>query len=360
MWVHTGRLPHVLAPHCYHAPEHHARELAALFAGGWHGITTRDALRSPGDFITTEVIGEPVLVRNCDGEIRAFQNVCAHRHSLLTTRPRGTSPRMRCQYHGWEYDADGRSLRVPDARSFVPIRRGGECLRRFRVATLGQLVFVSLAEDGPSLRDALGEPTSTLIEQVVSSDYRQVAAWTIEHAANWKIPVENALESYHIPEVHPKTFRKLSEARHATHTLTASFTALESSAPPSQLRWIAARWRRAPRHVYAHHHAFPSLLLAHTDISSLAQIVLPTSPTTSRSHAFCFVHGGDGRQLLHRALAPVVQRLVERYTREVLREDNVIFASVQRGLAASGHPGVIGAREERVHAFQQYVARALA
>jgi phenylpropionate dioxygenase-like ring-hydroxylating dioxygenase large terminal subunit len=159
--------------------------------------------------VTTEVLGEPVLVRNCDGEIRAFQNVCAHRHSLLTSQPRGTSPRIRCQYHGWEYDSDGRSLRVPDARSFVPIRRGAECLWRFRVATLGQLVFVSLAKDGPSLREALGEPTSALIEQVVSSDYRQVAAWTIEHAANWKIPVENALESYHIPEVHPKTFRKL-------------------------------------------------------------------------------------------------------------------------------------------------------
>ena len=125
MWVHTGRLPHVLAPSCYYAPEHHARELAGLFAGGWHGITTRDALCSPGDFITAEVLGEPVLVRNCDGELRAFQNVCAHRHSLLTALPNGTSPRIRCQYHGWEYDADGRSLRVPDARSFSASRTSG-------------------------------------------------------------------------------------------------------------------------------------------------------------------------------------------------------------------------------------------
>jgi choline monooxygenase len=300
-----------------------------------------------------------VLVRNCDGELRAFQNVCAHRHSLLTALRKGRAPRIRCQVHGWEYDADGKSLRVPDARSFVPIRRGGECLRRFRVATCGQLVFVTLSETAPALRDALGERTWSVVETVFGAGYRQVAAWTLDHAANWKIPVENALESYHIPEVHRNTFRKLSDAREATHTLADDFTALEHRAPPSRVRWIAERWRRAPSHLYAHHHTFPSLLVAHTDLSSLAQIVLPVSPTTSRSFAFCFVHRGDGDTLVHRALAPVLARLVERYTREVLREDNVVFPSIQRGVRASTHAGVLGAREERVHAFQRYVDRAL-
>ncbi len=361
MWVHSGRLPHVLAPSRYHDPDNHARELVALFAPGWHCLTTLDLLRGPGDFVTVELLGEPVLVRNCDGELRAFQNVCAHRHALLTREPRGHSARIRCQYHGWEYDADGRTCRVPDARSFVPIRRRGEGLRRFRAAALGQLVFVSLAGEGPDLRAALGERTCEVIEAAFGDAFQQTGAWTVEHAANWKIPVENALESYHVPQVHPNTFRTLSDRRDATHTLAPGFTALENVAPPAgaALAWATRLWRDAPARVYAHHHAFPSLLIARTDVSSLAQVVLPTSPTSSRSLAFCFVHRGDGRRLVHRALTPVLGRIVERYTREVMREDDLIFASVQRGLLASTHPGTLGAREERVHAFQEYVARAV-
>jgi phenylpropionate dioxygenase-like ring-hydroxylating dioxygenase large terminal subunit len=59
-----GRLPHVLAPRCYFDPQHHARELEALFAGGWHCLATRGALARPGQFVTAELLGEPVLVRN--------------------------------------------------------------------------------------------------------------------------------------------------------------------------------------------------------------------------------------------------------------------------------------------------------
>ncbi len=362
MWVHPGRLPHVLSPSCYFDREFAAREHAALFAPGWHVATTRGAVASSGDFVTLELLDEPVLVRNCDGEIRAFQNVCAHRHAMLTSAPRGTSPRLRCQYHGWEYDADGCSLRIPDAKSFAPLGKGSEQLRRFRAATCGQLVFVSLAAHGPSLREALGEVTWALVETAFSDDYRLTATWTTEHAANWKVPVENALESYHVPEVHTKTFVKLSKARDATHTLEPTFTALRNVTPPAGalLRWISSQWRAAPQRVYAHHHAFPNLLFAHTDISSLAQVVLPVAPDRSRSVAFCFVHRGEGRRLRHRALGPLVGEIVERYTREVLREDDARFASIQRGLRASTHAGVIGAREERVHAFQRYVERAVA
>src|SRR5262245_63008928 len=107
MWAHDHRLPQVLSPRCYHDAEHHAREVDALFAPGWHCVATLEALRRPGDFVTLELAGEPVLVRNCGGELRAFQNVCAHRHSLIRGEPQGSAPRIRCRYHGWEYDDDG-------------------------------------------------------------------------------------------------------------------------------------------------------------------------------------------------------------------------------------------------------------
>jgi phenylpropionate dioxygenase-like ring-hydroxylating dioxygenase large terminal subunit len=361
MWQHQGRLPHVLAPARYSDPAYHAREVDMLFAAGWHAVATRGSLAAAGAFVTTELLGQPLLVRNCGGDLRAFQNVCAHRHSLLSVEPRGMAQRIRCRYHGWEYDEDGKTCGVPDAPSFVPIRRGGEQLQRFRCAALGQLVFVSLAERGPELREVLGDETCAVIEAACGDAFAEVATWTIEHAANWKVPVENALESYHVPAVHGGTFRTLSHARDAHHVLAPRFTSLVNTRPTIHpaMRWLAAQWRREPSGVYGHHHAFPNLMIAHTDLSTLAQVVLPQSPTTSRSLAFCFAHRGERGTLLQRALNPLLGRMVRGYTRSVLDEDDAIFAGVQRGLAASRHAGALGAREERVHAFQEYVARAV-
>jgi choline monooxygenase len=358
MWRHHGRLTPLLEPARYFDASAHARELAMMFAPGWHYVTTTHALANPGDFITLELFGEPVLLRNCDGQLRAFQNVCAHRHALLTAQPCGTSKRLRCQYHGWEYDSDGRTCGVPDASSFVPIRKRGEGLRCFRIATCGQLVFASIAEDGRSLRDELGEPTWTLLEQRFSSRFQLVGRWSIEHAANWKIVVENSLEGYHLPVVHPSTLAKLSSPRDSTHTLEPDFTKLENTIPPGGrgMRIVTKLWRDAPDGLYVHLHGFPSLMVPATDTWSMMQYVLPLSPTTSRSVVALFGYRGDGDRWFQRAGNQVLWRVLERYIRQVQAEDNAMFDHVQRGLRSSHHTGVIGAREERIHAFQQYVA----
>ncbi|HUS28196.1 MAG TPA: aromatic ring-hydroxylating dioxygenase subunit alpha [Kofleriaceae bacterium] len=358
MWAHTGRLPHVLSTRSYHDPVLHEREVSALFAGGWHCIAPLSALRSSGDFATAEVLGEPVLVRNDGGTIRAFQNVCAHRHSMLTCETRGHAPRLRCQVHGWEYDAEGRSLRIPDAKSFAPLAKGEFCLRQYRAEVLGELVFVSLAA-GPPLRESLGEEAASFIEAACSSSHTLVDVWSHDHAANWKVPIENALESYHVPQVHPRPGRTHSKAADATHTLGDRHTLLVNVTPPAGalLRRLAETWRATPQYRYEHLHAFPNMIVATTDVSTLVHVVMPLSPTRSRSIAYCFAHAGEGRRLVHRAIGPVLGEVIKRYTWKILDEDYRVLPAIQRGLEASTHAGVIGAREERVHAFQQYVAR---
>jgi len=362
MWVQHGRLPHLLSTRAYHDPALHDREVSALFAGGWHCVATRAALRQPGDFVTFELLGEPVLVRNDGGTIRAFQNVCAHRHSILTCETRGHAPRLRCQVHGWEYDEEGRSLRIPDAKSFAPLTKGEFCLRRYRAESLGELVFVSLAAGAP-LRESLGEEAAAFIERACSGDHTLVDAWSHDHAANWKVPIENALESYHVPQVHPRPGRKLSKAVDAQHTLAERHTLLVNVTPPAGalLENLAAMWRHAPEHRYEHLHAFPNMIVATTDISTLVHVVEPLSPARSRSIAYCFAHRGESsggaRRAAQRVLGPALGELVKRYTRKILEEDYKVLPAIQRGLEASSHDGVIGAREERVHAFQQYVAR---
>ena len=85
-------------------------------------------------------MGTPVLIRNEQGKFVAFLNVCAHRHGLVARDSHGNAPRIRCGYHGWEYDADGRMVKMPLAECFVPIGRGEFGLQRLRVAALGRLI----------------------------------------------------------------------------------------------------------------------------------------------------------------------------------------------------------------------------
>src|SRR6185503_4058666 len=109
-----------------------------------------------GDFLSRVVSGTPLVVRNDGTRLRCFLNVCRHRHAVLVGAPCGNAARLRCQYHGWEYDDDGRLAKVPEAWAYLPTpRRGSLGLMELPLASCGGLVFVRLGP-GPSLEDELG------------------------------------------------------------------------------------------------------------------------------------------------------------------------------------------------------------
>jgi choline monooxygenase len=366
VWVHSSRLPHVLEPAAYHDPDRYRLEIERLFAPAWHCIGTLDDIPRAGDFVTLDLHGTPLLVRNDGGAPRAFLNVCAHRHCLLTHEPRGSCERIVCQYHGWEYDGRGRLASLPDAPSFAAgavegSRRGRLALAPHRLETLGRLMFVTLSSDTAPLEEWLGPRTSAIVRAQFGDDWRQVAARRIEHPVNWKAVVENGLESYHVPRVHPTTFKVLVDAREIRHELDERGTTHEDVEQGSSAayRWLMRRIREAPRQHYLHRHAFPSLTFACTDATSVLQVIVPTSPTTSHSLVRLLVHRGEGGRLAGRLLSRAVAPVATRFMDAVMREDGAIFTDLARGLAASVHAGVIGAREERVFAFQRWLAAAI-
>ena len=227
MFIHQNRLETLLKPDHYRSEAQYRREIERLFVPAWHLVGTSAELPRDGDFLTLDLLGEPVLVRNCGGEYHAFQNVCTHRHSLLTHQERGNSPRLRCQYHGWEYKPDGFTARIPEAHCFRPFDRENSRLRKFRLERCGDLLFVSLAEDGPSLREHL-EPYYDLVAgRFTSPRWRPDLRWGFDSACNWKFPIENTLESYHIPCLHPHSFGGVYPSEEAQeHTLDDRYTTL--------------------------------------------------------------------------------------------------------------------------------------
>jgi phenylpropionate dioxygenase-like ring-hydroxylating dioxygenase large terminal subunit len=287
------------------------------------------------------------------GELCCFLNVCAHRHCRLVSLEHGHSPELRCQYHGWEYNREGRTGRIPDAQSFRPWDRDNACLRKFRVETWGDVVFVCLEPASPGLAAFLA-PWPESWGAAFAPPFRLTAAWHLDFACNWKVVVENSLESYHVPIVHPATFGDMPPEAACTHVLDERYTAFRSPGPSGRLLYWTFRLAGSPMTgTYEHVNVHPHLAFVRLDSHQLAQWVLPTSPTTCRVSSLLFCVRGRG--LLAGLLTRWLQAKVVRIVRAVLREDAHVYQAVQLGLAASPFPGVIGAREERVHVFQRYV-----
>lgn len=368
VFLSSTRLPHVLPPSSYWSDEQYACELQRLHLPGWHVVGCVEDLAHSGDFLTCDLLGHPVQVRNFDGQLRALSNVCVHRHCLLTHQSKGRSPRMRCQYHGWEYGPDGSPRKIPAPKNFVPHDDQREGLSNYRVATCGQLVFVSLRSDGPELQAYLGD-FFELAERRFGSRWRRSLSWNPSYPVNWKIPVENTLEAYHVPYVHANTFREDPGEDRSIHRIAADRTSFETSLPFSSHSRLDAWYQRVegtvvrslgvkPGRTYEHHHVFPNLLFSFTDAISLCHCVIPTGPKTSRAIVFQFGRCEDWRGL-RRGMAGLWGKVAAAVTRRILIEDMALYPDIQRGMDASPHRGVLGRCEERIHAFQTHVHTAV-
>ena len=359
MFTNQTHLRHLLRPDHYTSEAQYRSELRHVFLPAWHPIAAVQELARPGDFMTFDLLETPILLRNFDGRIHAFLNVCSHRHSKLTEKPRGNSDALRCQYHGWEYGADGYTRKIPDAKSFRPWDRDNSCLRTFAVERCGDVVYINFSDNPPPLREWLGEvwePWSS-----VGGAYRFAGMWEKDFPCNWKVVLENSLESYHIPQVHPKTFKDMSPEDVSWHALTDTFTSYRTIPPRDfaarAMDWIVRRLGHPVTSEYWHRVRHPHITGASLDVFRMIQCVFPTGPRTSRYRTLFFSLRGSRRGPFAQSLAWMLKVFSRKVAHQVFEEDGSIYRGVQEGLQASPHRGVIGTREERVYHFQEYVIR---
>lgn len=360
LFIHREQLAYQLTPELYSSPEHYQCELEQILRPAWHLAGVVSELPRSGDFKTFELLGTPVQLRNFDGTIHAYLNVCSHRHCLLTDHPSGHSPRLICQYHGWEYNESGNVAKVPDGGCFKPFDRENSKLTKFRVALCGQLIFLSLTDNGPTLREHLG-PSYDMLQERTALPWSVNWTWTNEFDCNWKIPVENTVETYHLPYIHKKTFDGIYPAEaDQTHELHDGYTSLVFRLDPSN-GMIAMQGRACralggeAQNTYVHFVAHPNLVFTFTDLFTHAQEYVPTSPTTSMTRVWMFSRGTDRRKLRPQIIKRVVAWVGRRKNEAIQLEDASVFADQQRGVEVSPHPGCIGTREERIYMFHRYL-----
>ena len=159
-----------------------------------------------GDYIVTEIGPESILiVRQRDGRVRAFYNVCQHRGSRLRGCGIGTtgaSLTFKCPYHHWEYELDGSYHRIPDIDTF-PQGKPAHALSEIRCDTWGGFVWYSLNESPPPLLEFL-DPLPRHLEAYNLHKMVQTRDITVEWDCNWKTSVDAFNETYHVQGIHPQ------------------------------------------------------------------------------------------------------------------------------------------------------------
>ena len=179
-------------------------ELQTVFSNSWHFAARKDQLGKPGQYVTTDIGNEPiVVVRGSDNVLRGFFNVCRHHAAAVMTEAEGIANQLRCPYHGWTYSLAGELKGTPDFTGVCDFDRTKNGLIQIYVAEWENWVFVKLGDSGNSLPEFLGE---SLIEQVGSLRLDGLHWMERRHYSfdcNWKVFVDNYLDGgYHVPYLH--------------------------------------------------------------------------------------------------------------------------------------------------------------
>ena len=215
----SGSLLPTLPGAYYTDPGVFTREQETIFEGHWICAARSSGLEAPGQFQVVQAGRESVLiVRQRDGGLKAFLNVCRHRGARLCLDEAGTTGRyLRCPYHAWSYDLSGRLAAAPNLVKMPDIDRDEYGLVPVALREWLGYVWVCVAAEPPEFTETvIGGATARLGGTAAIEAYRigeLAVGRTISYdvAANWKLIVENFMECYHCAPIHPELTSVLPE-----------------------------------------------------------------------------------------------------------------------------------------------------
>lgn len=343
------RRAHTLPSHVYRTLLDEEKE--RIFWRTWQVVGCAQDLERPGDFLTCDVEGEPIVVtRGNDGAVRAFYNVCRHRAGAVAAG-KGNRKVLQCRYHGWTYGLDGQLLKTrefEEAEEFDPRCFG---LRPVPACVWGPLVLVNL--------DPACEPFSGILGEIVAETagltldgLRLVERRDYVVECNWKVYVENYLEGYHIPIAHPGLFREIDYASYRVETRRWHSLQLAPLRPSGSGRYAEL----AADTDVLYYWLWPNIMLNFYPDNFSLNLVLPIDAgRTLTRFEWYFTEGGSGEAW------EAVQQGIQ-FSDEVQREDIELCEAVQRGLNSRSYDRgrFSPKRENGVHHFQALWAETMA
>jgi choline monooxygenase len=357
---------HTLASRFYTDPAILDIEKTRIFLRTWQLVGTlshacgevdggKRTISDPESFFTAEVAGEPIIVvRDKQGVLRAFSNVCRHRAGPIALGS-GCKNVLRCQYHGWTYTLDGRLIGTPDVEGVEFFDRSTMGMVPLRVEVWEQFIFVNFNAQAEPLASYLGEiPEQVHGFQFEGLQFAERRDYVIN--CNWKVYVDNYLEGYHIPIAHPGLMREIDYANYRTDTYryySQQFAPIRAMkveenterfyAPGSGLQQAAYFW------------IFPNLMLNIYPDNVSTNLIVPISHDKTLTIFEWFFHDVADSGVQER-----VQRAIA-FSDQVQQEDIGLCENVQRGLRSStydrGRYSV--KRENGVHHFHMLLGEFL-
>lgn len=198
-----------MPPEVYTSQAFVALELEHIFRKDWYCVGRGDALANPGDYLTCDLAGQPVMViRDGNGQLRAQSNVCLHRMSTLL-HGRGTTRAIVCPYHAWTYNLDGSLRGAPAMDGNTAFCKDAYTLPQVRCEDWLGWVFITLNPDAAPVADTLAE-VEGMVAGYDMTNYTQTFFEDHVWDTNWKVLAENFMESYHLPVCHAGTIGGLS------------------------------------------------------------------------------------------------------------------------------------------------------
>jgi choline monooxygenase len=334
----------------------HDAVVERVLARGWHAVADAADVAAPESALPLTllpgVLDEPLaLVRDKDATLRALSNVCTHRGNLVV-QERGPLKTLRCCYHGRKFRLDGQFASMPGFEDAPDFPRASDSLPRCAAATWGPLAFAAVS---PSIdfdellapvRERLGwmDFASLSRDDAASKDY--------EIDANWLLYVDNYLEGFHVPFVHPELARTIDVAQYATELLPHGVlqTGIAAEGEPA-LEPPAGHADHGRRVAGLYWWLFPTTMLNVYPWGLSLNVVQPLGPSRTRVKFVSYV---GRRDLRGRGAGGDLHR--------VEMQDEAVVEGVQRGLRSRLYrPGRYSAAHERgVHHFHRMLAVELA
>jgi choline monooxygenase len=357
---------HTLASKFYTEPAILEIEKTRIFLRTWQLVGTlshecgevngeKRTIADPESYFTADVAGEPVLVvRDKQGALRAFSNVCRHRAGPIALGS-GCKNVLRCQYHGWTYTLDGRLIGTPDVEGVEFFDRSTMGMVPLRVEVWEQFIFVNFDAQAEPLATHLGKiPEQARGFQFAGLQFAERRDYVIN--CNWKVYVDNYLEGYHIPIAHPGLMREIDYAHYRTDTYryySQQFAPIRAQKAEDTAERFYASGSGLQQAIYFW--VFPNLMLNIYPDNISTNLIVPISQDKTLTIFEWFFHDVSDPKVQER-----IQRAIA-FSDEVQQEDIGLCENVQKGLRSStydrGRYSV--KRENGVHHFHMLLSEFL-
>ncbi len=346
-----------MPPSVYTSAEFLERELETIFAKEWVCVGRAEGLANPGDYLTYDLAGQPVVViRDKSGQLRAFSNVCLHRMSTIVEGT-GNKRLLVCPYHAWTYDLEGRLRGAPFMTRTTGFCKENYALPQIRCEEWLGWIYITLDKDRPSVASALGE-LQRMIAPYQMENYVECFRETHVWDTNWKVLAENFMESYHLPVCHAATVGGHSRLEEMDcppglrtfnyHWITKEASLAIGNAHPDNTR-LTGDWRKTTALITL----YPSHLITLTP-GYFWYLSLHPKGTGQVSMVF---GGGLSPEFMADPRAEEYVASLKTLLDEVNAEDRGCTEKVFRGLNAdAARAGHLSYLERPIYDFMQYIA----